>query len=84
MKELETPNNFKEEDVEALEDKDNNEEDNGTGVEDFDGDGNGDGNGDKDTNTGVGYVGWLRFLSPKARTDALGTMAKAEASLSMS
>ena len=71
----ETSNNFTEEDVEELEDKDDNEEDKGTGVKDF----VGDGNCDKDTNAGGGPTQWIQFLSPRERMEALGAMAKANA-----
>ena len=41
----------------------------------------GDGDGEPDRNTGAGgrSAEWLRFLSLSAKTEALGTMAKAKA-----
>ena len=79
MEELETFNNFAEEDVKKFEDEDNNEEDNATGIEEFDG--NFDGNGEKNTNTFIVSIEWLWFIIPKSRTEALGAMAKAKACL---
>ena len=78
MEESETFNNFKEEDVKELKDKKDDEEDDITGVEDF----NGDGNVHKDTNAGRGPSEWLRFLLPKARTEAFRAMENDKSSLS--
>ena len=68
-----------------LESSDKEDEyDDGTGAKyiNCDIDGDGDGGGDKNTGAGGGYAEWLKFLSPSARTEALGAMAKSKASSS--
>ena len=62
--------------------EDNNEDDDGTRVENNNCYGNGDGRGDGNTGDRGGLAECLGFLSPSAPTEALGVMAKAKASLS--
>ena len=50
-----------------------------TGAEDINC--NGDGRDDMNTGAGGESLEWIRFLSPSARTEALGTTEKAKASL---
>ena len=52
----------------------------GTSSKDNNGDSDGNGGGDSNTGDRGGSVEWLRFFSPRARTEALGAMAKDKAS----
>ena len=60
-----------------LESSDNKyEDDDETGAKDINCDGNGNGRGDRNNGTGRGSAEWIGFLSPSARTEALGALKK--------
>ena len=59
----------------------NNKDDDGTGDKDNSYNKNRDGRGDTNNGSGGGSAKLLRFLIPSALIEALGTMAKAKASL---
>ena len=63
---------------------DKDEDDKKTGTKDITGDGDRNGRCDKNTGTVGRSSEWLRFLSPRAQTEALGAMEKAKASSSIS
>ena len=61
------------------------EDDDRTGAKYINGNskGNGDSVGDRNTGTGGTSAEWIRFLSPRVQTKALGTMAKTKSSSSI-